>query len=193
MIFIGQLTRFDNKIEKSRVLNARGCCYHHYSTITTENCQIIYSFRARRSTQKLLRRIFEWLIEQILLKMSDDKINRVVCKQGAINVTRENISDKSLRYLRDIFTTYIDVPWRWVFVIFAGHYVVSWFLFGSMWFIQAVVHGDIDYYSSAKSSQHSFKPCAREIYSFASAYLFSIETQQSIGKLNVKGLSPKIN
>lgn len=128
--------------------------------------------------------------------MSDDKINRVVCKQGAINVTRENISDKSLRYLRDIFTTYIDVPWRWVFLIFAGHYVVSWCLFGSMWFIQAVVHGDIDYYArlnNAENSESSFKPCAREIYSFASAYLLSIETQQSIGKQNLKEINVKIN
>lgn len=119
-------------------------------------------------------------------------MSRVVCKQGAVNVTRENISDKSLRYLRDIFTTCIDVPWRWVFVIFAGHYVVSWFIFGSMWFVQAVAHGDIDYYArlnDAEIPQHSessFTPCAREIYSFASAYLLSIETQQSIGERNLR-------
>lgn len=118
------------------------------------------------------------------------RINRVVCKQGAVNLNQENIHDKTKRYLKDIFTTYIDVPWRWTFLIFASHYFISWLLFGGIWFMQALAHGDIDYYNKLKHSdkpiefrsKNSFTPCAREIYGFTSAYLFSIELQQSIGK-----------
>lgn len=118
------------------------------------------------------------------------ELNRVVCKQGAINFEREKIEDKSRRYLKDIYTTCIDAPCRWVFLIFAMHYFISWFLFGGIWFMQALGHGDIEYYNKLRhadkpiesfTSKSSFTPCAREIYGFMSAYLFSIETQQSIG------------
>jgi hypothetical protein len=68
-------------------------------------------------------------------------------------------------------------------------------LFGGIWFFQALAHGDIEYYNKMRHSdkpvefttQSSFTPCAREIYGFMSAYLFSIELQQSIGEL--KGIS----
>lgn len=58
-----------------------------------------------------------------------------------------------------------------------------------MWYLQAVLHGDIDWYARMRESRdeeqfkenNPFTPCVREIYGFLSAFLFSIETQHTIG------------
>lgn len=111
-------------------------------------------------------------------------------------MSKENVEDKFGRYMRDIFTTMVDIQWRWVLIVFSLNYILSWLFFGGMWYSQAVFHGDIDYYDKVLKSgdpceykkQNSFTPCAREIYNFVSAYMLSLELQHSIGKIILKYL-----
>lgn len=115
--------------------------------------------------------------------------NRVICKNGAVNVEKLNIDNKSRRYIKDLFTTLIDAKWRYTFAFFACNLILSWTLFASFWYLQAHLHGDIDYYERMKASgnedqfmaDNQFTPCVRELYGFMSAFLFSIETQHTIG------------
>lgn len=53
----------------------------------------------------------------------------------------------------------------------------------------AVLHGDIEYYSRWTDAvdrdqfeqDNRYTPCVRNLYTFTSAFLYSMETQQSIG------------
>jgi potassium inwardly-rectifying channel subfamily J len=91
--------------------------------------------------------------------------------------------------LKDLFTTLIDAKWRFTFAIFSFNLVTSWTIFASLWYLQAFLYGDIEHYEKVNSSQEPDKfiadnphtPCVREVFSFATAFLFSLETQHTIG------------
>ncbi|KAG8234716.1 hypothetical protein J437_LFUL014333 [Ladona fulva] len=98
---------------------------------------------------------------------------RVVLKNGDCNVVQSNISKRRLRYLQDIFTTLVDVQWRWTLLVFALSFILSWLIFAVIWWLIAFSNGDLD--------SSSVRPCVVELRDFASCFLFSVETQHTIG------------
>ena len=104
-------------------------------------------------------------------------------------MVKENIGHKSRRYFKDIFTTCIDAKWRWTLTIFISNFLGLWTLFACCWFSMAYARGDIEYYvkwleaidKTAFEMEFPRTPCVRHLYSFSSAFLFSIETQHTIG------------
>lgn len=115
---------------------------------------------------------------------------RLIFKHGEVNMKRENIGHKRRRYLKDIFTTLIDTQWRWTLTVFALNFIATWTTFACFWYAMALANGDIEYYERwlKASDKEAFEmefprtPCVRHLYSFVSAFLFSIETQHTIGK-----------
>ncbi|KAL2100871.1 hypothetical protein ACEWY4_002632 [Coilia grayii] len=120
--------------------------------------------------------------------------SRFVNKTGQCNVRFSHVEEQSQRYLADIFTTCVDVRWRWMFVIFSLVFVVSWLAFGLAFWVIALVHGDLDKSLAAGGdvgdggdgdgggeSKPSLTPCVMQVNSFVAAFLFSIETQTTIG------------
>lgn len=87
-------------------------------------------------------------------------------------------------FSQDIFTTLVDIQWRWTIAVFALNFTLSWLFLGIIWYLIAYAHGDIDYMSLSEddrtNSTHTV--CVTEIHSFLSAFLFSLETQHTIGK-----------
>lgn len=118
--------------------------------------------------------------------------DRLVLKHGEVNMSKENLGYRRKRYIKDIFTTFIDAQWRWTFTILTSAFLTSWTIFACFWYAMAVAGGDIEYYKkwldaidkSAFEMEFPRTPCVRHLYSFTSAFLFSIETQHTIGKLN---------
>ncbi|XP_066538861.1 ATP-sensitive inward rectifier potassium channel 14 [Hoplias malabaricus] len=133
---------------------------------------------------------------------------RFVGKDGRCNVTFVNMSDRGQRYLTDLFTTCVDIRWRWMLVVFTLSFLLSWLLFGFTFWLIAASHGDLTIPSSSSSSssssaaafsspasttslgpdvEHSGKMvepderCFQQVNSFMAAFLFSLETQTSIG------------
>lgn len=102
---------------------------------------------------------------------------RVIFKQGDCNVIQGNVAKRRRRYLQDIFTTLVDIQWRWTLFVFACSFILSWLGFGAIWYLIALSHGDIQ----AAGVDDSHKPCVTYIYGFTSAFLFSLETQHTIG------------
>ncbi|XP_049530478.1 G protein-activated inward rectifier potassium channel 3 isoform X1 [Anopheles darlingi] len=102
---------------------------------------------------------------------------RVIFKQGDCNVIQGNMAKRRRRYLQDIFTTLVDIQWRWTLFVFACSFILSWLGFGAIWFLIALSHGDVQ----AAGVDDSHKPCVTYIYGFTSAFLFSLETQHTIG------------
>ncbi|XP_055634751.1 G protein-activated inward rectifier potassium channel 3-like isoform X4 [Toxorhynchites rutilus septentrionalis] len=103
---------------------------------------------------------------------------RVIFKQGDCNVVQGNVAKRRRRYLQDIFTTLVDIQWRWTLVVFALSFILSWLGFGIIWYLIGYSHGDMAAYAQG-DTQH--QPCVTFIYGFTSAFLFSLETQHTIG------------
>ncbi|PVD38195.1 hypothetical protein C0Q70_00806 [Pomacea canaliculata] len=101
---------------------------------------------------------------------------RLVYKNGEVNITQTNIRKRRRRYLADIFTTLVDIKWRYNLMLFALAFIVSWVIFALIWWLVCFSHGDLDHLND-----QNWKPCVMEIRSFTSALLFSIETQHTIG------------
>ncbi|XP_068177452.1 ATP-sensitive inward rectifier potassium channel 12-like [Antennarius striatus] len=116
--------------------------------------------------------------------------SRFVKKNGQCNVVFNNMEDKPRRYLADIFTTCVDIRWRYLLLIFTTTFLLSWLLFGLIFWGVALAHGDFDLYfpmqegnpqSSGVKGKDEWRPCILHIQGFIGAFLFSIETQTTIG------------
>lgn len=116
--------------------------------------------------------------------------SRFVKKNGQCNVVFDNMEDKQRRYLADIFTTCVDIRWRYLLLIFTTTFLLSWLLFGFIFWGVALAHGDFDApiavkegdpQTRADEGKNEQRPCILHIQGFIGAFLFSIETQTTIG------------
>ena len=105
------------------------------------------------------------------------KKNRVVSKHGRLNiVTRPEETGEQHRLLKDFFTSAIELSWSWTLVSFFASFYISWTSFAIVWYVLALVHGDLD---QDKGDAHV--NCVDNVDSFTGAFLFSLETQHTIG------------
>ncbi|XP_014677647.1 PREDICTED: G protein-activated inward rectifier potassium channel 3-like [Priapulus caudatus] len=103
---------------------------------------------------------------------------RIVQKNGGLNISLANVDNRKRQYIADVFTTLVDLKWRWTIAVFATGFLVSWTSFAVVWFLISYAHGDLD---AANAGDAAWTPCVREQTSFASSFLFSLETQHTIG------------
>ncbi|KAI7797145.1 inward rectifier potassium channel 16 [Triplophysa rosa] len=101
------------------------------------------------------------------------KRKRYVKKDGSCNMEVRHVPEKWLLWVTDIFTTLVEIRWRVMFLTFALSYILSWLFFGVVFWIIALTHGDI--------KDPTNEPCMYEVRSFTAAFLFSLETQTTIG------------
>lgn len=99
---------------------------------------------------------------------------RFVKKDGHCNVRFVNLGGQGAGYLSDLFTTCVDVRWRWMCLLFSCSFLTSWLLFGLTFWLIASLHGDL-------AAPPSPAPCFSQVASFLAAFLFALETQTSIG------------
>ncbi|XP_063240275.1 ATP-sensitive inward rectifier potassium channel 11-like [Bacillus rossius redtenbacheri] len=102
---------------------------------------------------------------------------RAVLKSGDCNVVQSHVRHRGRRFLKDVFTTLVDARWRWTLLAFALSFVLSWLAFAAVWLVVALAHGDLE----GAGEEEGWTPCVVNVRSFTSAFLFSVETQHSIG------------
>ncbi|KAH9519949.1 Inward rectifier potassium channel 2 [Bulinus truncatus] len=85
-------------------------------------------------------------------------------------------SERNWKFLSDIYTTLIEIKWRWNILIFVSGLVITWFLFACIFYILCYLHGDME-----GELPNNFKPCLQNVKTLTAAYLFSIETMTTIG------------
>ncbi len=109
--------------------------------------------------------------------LTDDDYNskkkRYVKKDGSCNMVVRDVPEEWLLWITDIFTTLVEIRWRVMFLTFALSYILSWLFFGILFWIIALNHGDM--------KDPNNEPCVYEVRSFTAAFLFSLETQTTIG------------
>ncbi|XP_053563161.1 inward rectifier potassium channel 16 [Bombina bombina] len=99
--------------------------------------------------------------------------SRFMQKDGSCNVYFKSIIKEWESYVVDIFTTLVDIKWRHMLIIFSLSYVLSWLFFGFIFWIIALQHGDMH--------NMEITPCVDNVRTFSGAFLFSLETQTTIG------------
>ncbi|XP_049643510.1 ATP-sensitive inward rectifier potassium channel 14, partial [Suncus etruscus] len=99
---------------------------------------------------------------------------RLVRKDGRCNVRFVHAGGVGARYLSDLFTTCVDVRWRWLGLLFSGSFLACWLLFGLAFWLIASLHGDL-------AAPPPAAPCFSHVASFLAAFLLALETQTSIG------------
>lgn len=77
---------------------------------------------------------------------------------------------------RDIFTTLIDVKWRYILLVFASGFVCSWTFFAIVYYAICFMHGDFENFGNA-----TWPACVKNVYDMTSVFLFSVESQHTIG------------
>ncbi|KAE8738061.1 hypothetical protein FOCC_FOCC016469 [Frankliniella occidentalis] len=105
---------------------------------------------------------------------------RVIFKHGDVNVVQSNVAKRRRRYLQDIFTTLVDAKWRWTLLVFALNFLLSWLGFAVIWWLIMLTHGDLRP-ENLPGQDTQWTPCVTGINGFASCFLFSVETQHTIG------------
>lgn len=76
-------------------------------------------------------------------------------------------------YLTDIFTTLVELRWRMVLLFFLLSYILSWLFFGLIYWLIAYINGD--------THGEKSRLCVANTRGFTGAFLFSMETQATIG------------
>lgn len=89
-------------------------------------------------------------------------------------------------FLQDIFTTLVDAQWRWTLMVFAASFVISWAFFAVIWWVIAFAHNDFEYIlleeanpEAAANMTHTV--CVTKVKGLMTAFLYSVETQTTIG------------
>ena len=90
---------------------------------------------------------------------------RLVEKNGQRNVRSKHIP--RTRYVQDMFTTILDARWKWMMFLFIVSYLLTWTVFATLWWVIFEVR------ESTK--------CIAGVQHWTEAFLYSIETQQTIG------------
>jgi len=107
---------------------------------------------------------------------------RIVSKRGHVNIGKTRVSKRRRRFLSDFFNTMLDIKWRYVHFIFFLAFIGSWFSFAIVWYIIIYYHGDFEEdHLPDNQTASGWTPCVWNIHNFASVFLFSVETQHTIG------------
>nr|XP_055030379.1 ATP-sensitive inward rectifier potassium channel 1-like [Misgurnus anguillicaudatus]XP_055030380.1 ATP-sensitive inward rectifier potassium channel 1-like [Misgurnus anguillicaudatus]XP_055030381.1 ATP-sensitive inward rectifier potassium channel 1-like [Misgurnus anguillicaudatus]XP_055030382.1 ATP-sensitive inward rectifier potassium channel 1-like [Misgurnus anguillicaudatus]XP_055030383.1 ATP-sensitive inward rectifier potassium channel 1-like [Misgurnus anguillicaudatus] len=114
----------------------------------------------------------EYVTEQWVRK------SRLVNKDGHCNIEYGNVMHTNrFAYLLDIWTTFVETRWRYVILQFVASFTLSWFLFGLVWYWIAQNNGDLAWQEPPKEHLS----CVANVRSMTTAFLFSLETQTTIG------------
>lgn len=106
-----------------------------------------------------------------LSNSSPRKFERLIQKHGSANVERLNVEHS--KFITDFFNTFVDFKWRFIILLFTITFIGSWSFFSMLWFFLSVFYNT--YFSLECITGLDINA------SFYEYYLFSIETQQTIG------------
>ena len=118
--------------------------------------------------------------------INDIKKNRkrIVAKGGQCNIQMKHVPKKKRQFLKDVFTTAVDMEWRYTLLAFASSFFISWLVFAVIYHAICYIRGDLEpdnLPGGVNQVNNSYKPCIFAIEDFTSSYLFSVETQHTIG------------
>lgn len=114
--------------------------------------------------------------------LNERRRKRLVTKKGHVQIAPFKMDHKKSRYLSDFFNTMLDMQWRYVLLIFTASFFLSWLAFAFVWWLILFYRGDfMPGHLPHEQESNDWQPCVLACYNFASVFLFSVETQHTIG------------
>lgn len=108
--------------------------------------------------------------------------HRVVYKSGETNVRLMNIPRRSVKFLKDMATTLVEMKWKYAMLLFVLGHVVSWVVFALLYQLIGAAHGDFDFDPKTGARLGEGKmACSRGAVDFWGFLLLSVETQVTTG------------
>ncbi|XP_049598494.1 ATP-sensitive inward rectifier potassium channel 1-like isoform X2 [Syngnathus scovelli] len=136
--------------------------------LSTERIQL-----ANQGISRMIQRIQG----HIQPKVYPGRKSRLVTKEGRCNIEFGNREPGNrLAYLVDMWTTFVEIRWRFVLLLFVASFMGSWFIFSLLWYWIARSNGDI-----STSHRINRTTCIANVNSLTTAFLYSLETQTTIG------------
>ncbi|KAI6173013.1 Inward rectifier potassium channel 2 [Aphelenchoides besseyi] len=103
------------------------------------------------------------------------EVHRLVAKNGECLVRPRRLQTHLLHvWIRNWFHLLIEISWRCMIAVFAACFVISWIAFGLVYYAIVVFSGDLQ-------KEPEYRQCIANVHGFISAFLFSLESQQTIG------------
>nr|CAD2186789.1 unnamed protein product [Meloidogyne enterolobii] len=99
---------------------------------------------------------------------------RLVDKEGECIIRPNNLQGSFSICLRNWFHLVIEHSWRRIFLLFSGSFLCSWFTFG-------LIYYSIQHFSANLQNLSEQHQCIANVHSLTSAFLFSLESQHTIG------------
>lgn len=104
--------------------------------------------------------------------------SRLVTKDGRCNIEFGNIEySNHFAYLLDFWTTFVEIRWRFVLLLFVASFTGSWFIFSLLWYWIAKSNGDL----TGQNRTDGHVQCVDNVNGLTTAFLYSLETQTTIG------------
>jgi len=110
------------------------------------------------------------------------RLRRLVSSSGVWNGGADE-KERKKRWTFDLFTTMVDSQWRWTIIFFLASFYVSWLFFAFIYWTIAYYHGDFtgDSPHQGNGSEGGQEKCLENVRGFSSLFMFSLETQTTIG------------
>jgi len=126
--------------------------------------------------------------------MTEGKKKRIVEKDGQVNVTT-SLNNRHFYTRYNLFRDPVGTVAKWNFfehlLVLLILCLVPWVIFALIWHLTFWLHGDLEENNLPdKQEESGWTPCVYAIHDFASSFLFSLETQRSIG-YGLRGTSHK--
>uniref|UniRef100_A0A915DX27 Potassium channel inwardly rectifying transmembrane domain-containing protein n=1 Tax=Ditylenchus dipsaci TaxID=166011 RepID=A0A915DX27_9BILA len=102
---------------------------------------------------------------------------RLVAKDGSCLIRPIHMPNHYFTLYRNWFHLLIENSWRAILFVFASGFVFSWLFFGLLYYIIALWSRSDDQ-QNQRAEHHQ---CIANVQSFVSAFLFSMESQHTIG------------
>lgn len=122
-------------------------------------------------SKRMANTIFLWRTYQ-------NKNLNILRKYSSLQVYNNMRCTVTMGDFRDIFTTMIEMKWRWLIIFFTLSFLLSWLFFAALYYLVMYIHHDFDHQIA---SNESWTPCISNTKNFISVFMFSLETQQTIG------------
>lgn len=104
---------------------------------------------------------------------------RIVKKNGDTTIKLVNQQSSKQCCYPNMFTSIVEMDSLWICLIFLTCFLLSWFVFAVLYFVVAEAHGDILHGEILDSEIEP--PCIEDVSNFLEIFMFSMETQTTIG------------
>ena len=78
-------------------------------------------------------------------------------------------------------TLFFNFRWSMSLFLFSMSFYVTWVGYAIVYWIIMYIHGDFEHCDIENDCEDGWTPCILAVYDFSSAFLFSLETQHTIG------------